>query len=305
MRILLTSQYGTESVQRCDRHIEAAQSQPTAEDRNDCGHGLFLKGRKPCPKQYRGVGSVMRVIPLPMHAAQTQLTLERPNAIVPRAGSPVRAGGGNLRPGIGSKVLVWLERCVSGASLVAVSPAVAGVLLTVRVLSGRSPLVAHRRVGLNGELFWTLKIRTMWSRRESQSASRTGGWIEYLENAELPVIKKERDPRVISSFAVFCRRFSIDEIPQLFHVVSGKMRLVGPRPLTEIELETYYGEAAAEVLSVPPGITGLWQVMGRNRLTYAQRRRLDLFYVQKFSFKLYWFVLRKTPWCVLLGRDVF
>jgi len=70
-------------------------------------------------------------------------------------------------------------------------------------------------------------------------------------------------------------------------------------------MDVYYGDAATEVLSVPPGITGLWQVMGRNSLSYAQRRRLDKFYVRRFSLKLYWFVLSRTPWCVLRGRDVW
>jgi lipopolysaccharide/colanic/teichoic acid biosynthesis glycosyltransferase len=213
--------------------------------------------------------------------------------------------------------LVWTERSAAGAAFIALSPLLAGALLTVRILSGKSPLVAHRRSGLNGRPFWLFKVRTMWNRRalsdsdqaQSQAhlarASRAPRWIEYLENSELPVIKQAPDPRVSHPVAAFFRRFSIDELPQLIHVLSGKMRLVGPRPLTPVEMEVYYGKSAAEVLSVPPGITGLWQVLGRNRLSYAQRRRLDRFYVRAFSLKLYWFVLRRTPWCVLRGRDVF
>jgi exopolysaccharide production protein ExoY len=205
-------------------------------------------------------------------------------------------------PNATSNLLIWCEKCASGAALVALAPAVTGVCLAVRLLSGRSPLVAHRRAGLDGAPFWLYKIRTMWDRK---AGTRAPGWIEYLESAELPVIKKGPDPRVTSTFAAFCRRFSIDELPQLIHVISGKMRLVGPRPLTPAEMAVYYGDAASEVLSVPPGITGLWQVLGRNSLTYAQRRRLDRFYVRNFSLKLYWFVLRRTPGCVLRGRDVF
>ena len=93
--------------------------------------------------------------------------------------------------------------------------------------------------------------------------------------------------------------------PQLLHVVSGKMRLVGPRPLTQCELDLYYGDAAWEVLGARPGITGLWQVMGRNHLTYPQRRRLDLFFVRRMSLRLYWRVLLRTPWCVLSGAGVW
>ena len=70
------------------------------------------------------------------------------------------------------------------------------------------------------------------------------------------------------------------------HVVAGTMRWVGPRPMTRLEMDEHYAGAQQEVLSVPPGLTGLWQVMGRNRLTYAQRRRLDLFLVRHFSWRL-------------------
>jgi exopolysaccharide production protein ExoY len=262
--------------------------------------------------------SIMQVSSLATHGSQSSLATERPASIPPEGpppfGNTPTGGIRNPPSSAASRLLVWTERCAAGAALVAFSPALAGVLLAVRFLSGKSPLVAHRRAGLGGEPFWVLKIRTMWDHRESRGTGlaensrlpqRPWGWIEYLENAELPVVKNGPDPRVTSPFAAFCRRFSLDELPQLIHVMSGRMRLVGPRPLTQLELEVYYGDASKEVLSVPPGITGLWQVMGRNRLTYSQRRRLDRFYVRRFSLKLYWLVLRRTPWCVLRGRDVW
>jgi len=194
------------------------------------------------------------------------------------------------------------ERCVAAAAIAVLSLPVACVLLAVRVLSGESPLVAHRRVGLNGKPLWVLKIRTMWTR--DSKAGHSKGWIEYLRETTVPVVKRGRDPRVTSSFASMCRRLSIDELPQLVHIVRGEMRLAGPRPLTQHELDLYYGETAAELLSVPPGITGLWQIMGRNDLTYSQRRRLDLFFVRRRSARLYWLVLLRTPACVLRGRGV-
>jgi lipopolysaccharide/colanic/teichoic acid biosynthesis glycosyltransferase len=194
------------------------------------------------------------------------------------------------------------ERCATAAVIAVLSLPVACVLLAVRVLSGQPPLVAHRRVGLYGKPLWVLKIRTMWDRHAKTTCST--GWIEYLRETEVPVIKRGRDPRVTSSFASMCRKLSIDELPQLVHIVSGEMRLAGPRPLTQHELDLYYGEAAAEMLSVPPGITGLWQIMGRNDLTYSQRRRLDLFFVRRRSSRLYWLVLLRTPACVLRGRGV-
>jgi lipopolysaccharide/colanic/teichoic acid biosynthesis glycosyltransferase len=169
----------------------------------------------------------------------------------------------------------------------------------VRVLSGRSPLVAHRRVGQYGVVLWTLKFRTMWTRRIS------GPLVLVERIAETPgqEIKPAHDPRVVSAFARFCRRFSIDELPQLWHVLRGEMALVGPRPLTLEELRLNYAQDAPEVLAVKPGITGLWQVMGRSRLSYVQRRRLDLFLVRKRSIGLYAAILLRTLPEVVAGRN--
>ena len=101
----------------------------------------------------------------------------------------------------------------------------------------------------------------------------------------------------------FCRRFSIDELPQFVNVLRGEMSLVAPRPVTESELKKYYGCDAEEVLRVKPGVTGLWQVMGRSRLTYRQRREMDLFLVRNRSLKLYLTILLRTIQAVLTGKD--
>ena len=102
-----------------------------------------------------------------------------------------------------------------------------------------------------------------------------------------------------------CRRFSLDELPQLAHVVAGQMSLVGPRPITRVELAKHYGSSADEVMSLLPGMTGLWQVLGRDRLSYARRRRLDLFLVRHFSTRLYFLILLRTIPSVLLGRNAW
>ena len=196
----------------------------------------------------------------------------------------------------------WVERLASGIVFAGVAPALGVTMLAVRALSGRSPLIAHRRVGLNGQPFWIFKIRTMWDGPAPQDAPK---WIEYLSDTDVPVIKGAPDPRVTSRLAAFCRRYSVDELPQLLQVVTGKLALVGPRPLTPAELEVYYGEDCGEVLSVRPGLTGLWQVMGRNRLTYAQRRRLDLFFLRKCGLGLYLRILLRTPARVFSGRDAW
>jgi exopolysaccharide production protein ExoY len=181
------------------------------------------------------------------------------------------------------------ERIAAGAALIIAAPVLGAVLGTVRVLSGMSPLVAHRRVGLGGEPIWVLKVRTMWP-----GGSGAEGWVERLDDPDVPPVKRRLDPRITSRFAAFCRRHSIDELPQLVHVLTGRMRLIGPRPMTRQELDEHYREWAEEVLSVRPGLTGLWQVMGRNRLSYAQRRRLDVFLVRRGSWGLSLRIMLRT-----------
>ena len=146
-----------------------------------------------------------------------------------------------------------------------------------------------------------LKFRTMW---ESRQACSPFFAIESVSGI-VPDSKGGGDSRVTSRFAAFCRRYSLDELPQLYHVARGEMSLVGPRPLTMIELMTYYGPSAWEVLGIRPGLTGLWQVHGRNRLTYAQRRRLDLLLVRRASAGLYLWILSRSISKVLGGADAY
>jgi exopolysaccharide production protein ExoY len=174
---------------------------------------------------------------------------------------------------------------------------ITGILVFCR--SRRSPLVAHRRVGQHGRFFWTWKFRTMWCGRGRFEF----GMFERIVEEPGPLVKQAHDPRVTSRFARFLRRYSIDEMPQLFNVVRGEMALVGPRPLTIEELRMHYAEAAPEVLAVKPGISGLWQVRGRSRLSYPARRRLDLILVRKRSLRLYLYVALRTVPEVLSGRN--
>jgi len=194
------------------------------------------------------------------------------------------------------------ERVVAFALLLLLAPFLALAGLVIVLLSHRSPLVAHRRVGHRGEEFWVLKLRTMWG-GAAENRSSSAWFVERLRAAAVPGAKNAGDPRVTSAFAAFCRKYSIDELPQLYHVLCGEMSLVGPRPLTQDELSQHYGRAAREVLQLKPGLTGLWQVRGRSRLSYHQRRRLDLFLVRNWSLRLYFGLLLKTVPRVLLGAD--
>ena len=135
------------------------------------------------------------------------------------------------------------------------------------------------------------------------------GWIQKVESPFTPQsldIKPKADPRVTSAFASWCRVHSLDELPQLWHVIRVEMSLVGPRPLVESEIRSHYeGHAGKLLVGVRPGITGLWQVMGRNTLSYRERRRLDLFLIRNYSWKLYRFILLRTVPRVISGAGAW
>jgi lipopolysaccharide/colanic/teichoic acid biosynthesis glycosyltransferase len=210
-----------------------------------------------------------------------------------------------LREPIPAGEPVWLavavcERAAAVLLLLVLSPLVALSALAVTILSRRSPFIAHRRVGWQGASLWMLKLRTMWG---GDTGKKRGRWIEYIDDCEGPMQKHPGDPRVAGRFAQFCRRHSIDELPQLWHVLTGEMSLVGPRPLTSAEIRRHYGPAAEELLRVKPGIAGLWQVSGRNRLTFDQRRDLDLCFVRHRSLGMYLRILCRTLPEVCAGRN--
>jgi exopolysaccharide production protein ExoY len=146
-----------------------------------------------------------------------------------------------------------------------------------------------------------LKLRTMWER----GGRRADFCLVEDVSGCAPAAKQARDHRVNSRFAALCRRYSVDELPQLCHVVRGEMSLVGPRPITRAELDEHYSDCMDEVLSLRPGMTGLWQTMGRNNLTYSTRRRLDLILVRNASVTLYLRVLLQSIPCVLNGKGAF
>lgn len=200
-------------------------------------------------------------------------------------------------------LLSLVERFAALCGLLVLAPLMLIVAIWTTVLSRMSPLIAHRRLGLGGNPLWVLKFRTMW-RRDARPWGRFA-LVEYIVDESGPRDKGVRDRRICSPFARFCRRHSIDELPQLLHVVRGEMSLVGPRPITDSEWKLHYRPHAAEVLDVKPGLSGLWQTMGRSRLTYEQRRDLDLALVRNRSLKLYFQILLWTVPEIWSGRDAW
>lgn len=195
-----------------------------------------------------------------------------------------------------------VERMAGCLLLLGAAPVIAGSALLTCALSRRSPFVAHRRVGRTGKPFWVVKLRTMWDR--SVRSPRRGFWVERIVSEPAEERKDPSDPRVTSRVAAFFRRHSMDELPQLWHVARGDMALVGPRPLTRAELR-HYGEHVDELLSVKPGLTGLWQVHGRSAVQFPERAAMDLELVRDFSLRSYCSILLRTLPAVLRGNGAW
>ena len=155
-------------------------------------------------------------------------------------------------------------------------------LLTIMTSPG-PVLFRHRRVGFNGKHFDCLKFRTMLvdapERLHHLLESDPMAAREWAETRKL-----RRDPRITAIGAIL-RKSSLDELPQLFNVLKGDMSIVGPRPITDEELERYTASVGA-YLACRPGITGLWQVSGRSTTTYDKRVACDAFYAQNWSIAL-------------------
>jgi exopolysaccharide production protein ExoY len=193
------------------------------------------------------------------------------------------------------------ERAAGFLLLVVAGPVLAVSALVLAIFSRRSPLVAHLRVAKDGVPFWMLKLRTMWTSDEPAAP----GWIERIAAEPETDAKDPSDSRVTNPFAAFCRRHSIDELPQLWHVARGEMSLVGPRPLTRAEIDRHYGDRAAELLSVKPGLTGLWQVEGRSAIRFPQRSAMDLELVRSLRPGVYLAILVRTLPALITGKGAW
>jgi len=197
------------------------------------------------------------------------------------------------------------ERFVALTVLVAVAPLLLALAVVTCILSKRSPLIAHRRVGQHGTALWVPKIRTMWETPRQFAGLPDLFAIERIDDEAGPALKGPLDRRVSSRFARFCRRHSLDELPQLVLVLAGRMSLVGPRPVTPSELAEIYGVDGREIVGAKPGLTGLWQISGRNCLTSEERRVLDLHSVRNRSLHLYLGILLRTLPEVVCGSDAW
>jgi len=180
--------------------------------------------------------------------------------------------------------------------LVVLSPVFAIAALVIKLTSPGPALFRQQRCGLNGQPFTMYKFRTMVTDAEQRKQE-----LAVFNEMSGPVFKMTKDPRVIP-FGRFLRRFSIDEFPQLYNVLHGEMSLVGPRPLPVAEVKCFDDLAHRRRLSVKPGLTCLWQIMGRNKVVdFKEWVRLDLEYIDNWSLWLDFKILLRTIPAVFAG----
>jgi len=199
---------------------------------------------------------------------------------------------------IAKRVLDVIGALVLGAVF---SPLILVIVCLMR-RHGEPVIYRHRRVGRGGQIFFCLKFRTMIPNADQVLrdllASNPELQAEWMRDHKL-----RNDPRV-TPVGRFLRRTSLDELPQLLNVLRGEMSLVGPRPVVREEL-LRYGRNVATYLAAKPGITGLWQVTGRNNTDYRRRVVLDTYYVRNQNLLLDLYILAKTTGVVLGGKGAY
>lgn len=178
------------------------------------------------------------------------------------------------------------------------APVMAAIALVIKFTDRGPVLFSQDRVGRNGEVFRLWKFRSMYVDAEARRAE-----LEAHNEHEGVLFKIKQDPRV-TPVGRFLRRYSLDELPQIFNVMRGDMSLVGPRPPLPSEVEAYAIDVHRRLL-VKPGVTGLWQVSGRADLTWEESVRLDLHYVENWSVALDFMILWKTIGAVVRGRGAY
>jgi lipopolysaccharide/colanic/teichoic acid biosynthesis glycosyltransferase len=200
-----------------------------------------------------------------------------------------------------------IDVIASAAFLLVLSPLLAVIVAVIKLTSKGPVIYKQERLGQYGERFKCLKFRTMYANNDpkihQEYVQKYIAGQDGLDNscgAATPVYKLVKDPR-ITSIGGFLRKTSLDELPQFWNVLRGDMSLVGPRPPVPYEFEVYDLWHRRRVLEVRPGLTGLWQVSGRNRTKFDEMVRLDLRYCRTWSIWLDIKILIATPLAVFNG----
>lgn len=191
---------------------------------------------------------------------------------------------------------------LASSTLLALSPVLLTLCLAVKLGSPGPVFYGHRRIGRNRKTFRVWKFRSM---------RMDGDALLHRHLEHNPALRAEwdrehklrKDPRT-TGVGRLLRKSSLDELPQLWNVLRGEMSLVGPRPIVDAEI-LKYGDCFEQYKRVRPGVTGLWQVSGRNNTTYAQRTRIDNYYVRNWSLSLDAYILLRTIKTILLSEGAY
>lgn len=187
--------------------------------------------------------------------------------------------------------------------LILTAPLMAFIALAIRFSSKGKIVYAHTRIGRGGKPFQCYKFRTMYPDADLRLKDILNHCplmkIEWDETHKL-----KNDPRV-TPIGKFLRRTSLDEFPQFWNVLKGDLSVVGPRPVVEYEITKHFGSKAYKILSIRPGLTGLWQVSGRSDLSYSTRIKLDEQYVDSHSFLLDLKLIIKTVHTLCFSKGAY
>jgi len=211
----------------------------------------------------------------------------------PLAGKAIRAPRWSLD---GAGLIRALDIVLASAALLFFLPLMLLAALAVRSQGGGPVLFRQQRIGLGGRVFDCLKFRTMAADAEAQ--------LPGLIDAEWRASRKFRHDVRVTRLGGLLRRSSIDELPQLLNVLRGEMSLVGPRPIVMDEA-ALYGRRLSDYCAVRPGLTGLWQVSGRNDVPYRRRVAMDGWLVRNLTLGVYLAILARTVPAVLSRRGVY
>jgi exopolysaccharide biosynthesis polyprenyl glycosylphosphotransferase len=190
------------------------------------------------------------------------------------------------------------DRCAATLALTALSPLLLAIAMAIRLHDEGPALFTQTRVGKDGQPFKIYKFRTMVVDAEARLAE-----LRAKNESDGALFKIRNDPRV-TAIGAWLRKWSLDELPQFFNVMLGEMSLVGPRPALPNEA-AQYAEHVRRRLVVKPGLTGLWQVSGRSDLTWDESVRMDLRYVENWSFVLDLQILWKTLGVIIRGSGAY
>jgi exopolysaccharide biosynthesis polyprenyl glycosylphosphotransferase len=193
-------------------------------------------------------------------------------------------------------IVEWVFATIA---FILIAPILLTLALAIRIDSKGSPVFRQTRVGRRGQEFTVYKLRTMYADAEE----RLEALREHNDAVDSLLFKMRDDPRVTRVGRIL-RRWSLDELPQMWNVVRGDMALVGPRPPLPSEVSNYNQEVARRLL-VRPGITGLWQVSGRSDLSWKDSIRLDLYYVENWSLSLDAMIVWKTVFAIFRRHGAY